>query len=77
MQRILRCYISTEIGQQQQNMRRFYKEATITENKLKKHPLHKYTPSHTATSYFLMAKPSKRPITIPSHSLPIPSPSWL
>lgn len=41
MQRILRYPLSTEIGQQQHNMRRFYKEATIAPNTLKKHPQHK------------------------------------
>lgn len=32
--------MSTEIGQQQNNMKRFYKEATVTHNQHKKHPLH-------------------------------------
>ena len=33
---------SQEIKQQQNNMRRFYKEAHITPNANPKHPLHKY-----------------------------------
>jgi len=32
---------STEFGGQGHNLRRFYKEATVTLNHLKKHPLHK------------------------------------
>lgn len=33
---------STEIGQQQNNMKRFYKEASFKINDKKKHPHHKY-----------------------------------
>lgn len=40
---------STQIGQQQNNMKRFYKEATFIANPKKKHPSHKYEPIDTAT----------------------------
>jgi hypothetical protein len=36
------CRISTEIGQQQNNMKRFYKEATVGSNHKRLHPLHQY-----------------------------------
>ena len=53
---------STEIGQQQNNMKRFYKEATVGPNPNPKHPLHQYTLIHLDIFYFLMAKPLKHPI---------------
>lgn len=54
----------TEIGQQQNNMKRFYKEAIYEANPTKKHPFHKYRFLHPAISLLLTEKLLKHHIEI-------------
>jgi hypothetical protein len=54
--RQLRFKFSTEVGQQQNNMKKFYREASFSLNPKKAHPLHKYIVCNPATLLHLMEK---------------------
>lgn len=62
--------MSTEIGQQQNNMKRFYKEATIQPNNKKQHPYHKYSSLYLSHLLLLDGKTVKTPYR---HQLAFPS----
>ena len=57
---------STEVGQQQNNMRRFYKEAAVAVNPKKLHPLHKYLLLLDGKT---IKTPYQNPLAFPSSTL--------